>query len=118
MWYKNKVAEKSKEIERIILLETSESNIKNLIFALPEGIAVLDKTQKILMNNSAYTSLLQNIDFKDILLIKKCSDFKTKFNENLENFIIDFNKNNKTSSIFGVFKIKNSFLECTGTKVK
>ena len=71
IWYKNRVKNEYKEIERKILLETSQANIHNLVNAVPEGIVVIDQNQKILMKNEAFQKLINDTQFDDIKIIKK-----------------------------------------------
>ena len=107
-----------KEIERKILLETSQANIHNLVNAVPEGIVVIDQNQKILMKNEAFQKLINDTQFDDIKIIKKYSTAEFLFDESLSECIFEFKKNTQNSIIFGVFLIKTLNLECTGTKTK
>ena len=117
IWYWYQISGEYEEIERKILLETSQSNIHNLINAVPEGIVVLDKKSEILMKNEAFSLLLQENEFYSIKLMKKYN-FEPVFNENLLECIFGFQESSNKNVVFGVFIIKSVYLECTGAKIK
>jgi hypothetical protein len=103
IWYKNRVKNEYKEIERKILLETSQANIHNLVNAVPEGIVVIDQNQKILMKNEAFQKLINDTQFDDIKIIKKYSTAEFLFDESLSECIFEFKKTHKTASFSEFF---------------
>ena len=117
LYYGHKVSREFDEIERKILLEISESNIMNLVNAVPEGIVVVDNDSKTIMKNETYEKLVQGAQFSNIKFIEKYHQKENLFKENFLECLNEFNKTSKISIKFGVFFEKSAFIECTGTKI-
>ena len=118
MWYRYRINKDYEEINSKILLETSEANINYLINAVPEGIIVIDKNEKIIMKNEAYNNLLQEENISYVKLLEKYTPRDSTFNESLLECINEFKYNTKNSIKFGFFVVKSVYIECTGTKIK
>lgn len=116
-WYRYKLQKDYEEIERKIMLEDNQSNICNLINAVPEGIVVISKDCQVIMKNSTLEKLLSGLPLEDLKLIEKFCNFKEYFNENLCSSIKDFICSEKGSIKFGVLLVNEKYLDCTGTKI-
>lgn len=116
-WYKYKLWKDYQDIERKIHLEENQSNILNLINAVPEGIVVVSENCEVIMKNCTYDKLLQGNILEEMKLIEKfCSDQK-RFDEDLRKKICEFFGTDKDSTKFGVLMANRNYLECTGSKV-
>lgn len=117
-WYKYKLLKDYEEIERKLMLEDYQSNICNLINAVPEGIVVINEDCKIIMKNFTYKKLLQGLDIEELEVIEKYSNDQQGFEKNLCKNIRIFISTDRDSTKFGVLVVNEDYLDCTGTKVK
>lgn len=117
-WYKYKLLKDYEEIERKLMLEDYQSNICNLINAVPEGIVVINEDCKIIMKNFTYEKLLQGLDIEELEVIEKYSNDQQGFEKNLCKNIRIFISTDRDSTKFGVLVVNEDYLDCTGTKVK
>ena len=118
LWYRHRVRKDYEEIYRKIDLETSESNVKNLINAIPEGITVMNQDLCILMRNSASLRLLQGQSIFELKINQKFTKKKRNTCEKLINYVKEFKESVEINTSFGVFSINNNFLDCTGSKTQ
>ena len=118
IWYGYQINKEYEELSRKIELEISHSNAKNLINAIPEGIAVLNANLEILMSNNSNFKLLQG---QDIFRLKINEKFKKKDSDEcmeLGTHVRKFKESEEVTTIFGVCAINNYYLECTGSKTQ
>ncbi|OMJ85967.1 hypothetical protein SteCoe_12599 [Stentor coeruleus] len=116
-WYKYKLWKDYQDIERKIHLEENQSNISNLINAVPEGIIVVSEICEIIMKNCTYDKLLQGTSLEELKLIEGFCSNQKGFDENLCKKIVEFFGTDKNSTKFGVLLANMNYLECTGSKV-
>ena len=115
--YEHKFTKQYDDIGRKIILETNESNIHNLINAIPEGIIVIDSSHAILMKNTAYDKLIGTENLIELQRINKYHNKIYKKNYNLKEDINQFTLTGKNSIIIGIIQVHDRYLECTSTKI-
>ena len=116
--YRYRVSKDYEELVRKIELEMSDSNVRNLINAIPEGITVLNENLEVIMSNSASLKLIQG---ENILQLKIDAKFTKKLGQEcyeLLKYVMDFKESEEITTTFGVCAINNYYLECTGSKTK
>lgn len=117
-WYNYRVSKDYEEINREIQLENKQTNIKNLINAIPEGVIVMSKNFEILLNNQASQKLLNGGQFVDLNINQKFNNKEEDISESLMKYVEEFRDSEETTTIFGVCSTGSNYLECTGSKME
>ena len=118
IWYRYHMSKDYDELKNKIELEISDSNIKNLINAIPEGVAVLSENLSILMSNSASLKLLQGQTIFQLKINGRFNNHQRNTCQELMKYVNEFKESQETTTTFGVCSVKNLYLECTGSKSK
>lgn len=106
------------DTKRKIQLDVEKVNIDNLINAIPEGVAVINKNLEVIMKNNAFLKLLQDSSILQLEIDKNFKEKPPKDCESLQKSLEKFNESVEYTTTFGVCRFKNFFLECTGSKIK
>ena len=116
IWYNYHVNRDYQELTTKIELETSETNVKNLINAIPEGIAVLNEKLEVLMCNNATAKLIQTQSIFELMINQKFNNKQKNTSHKLMKYVREFKDSQETSTTFGVCSVEHFYLECTGSK--
>ena len=118
IWYRYHMSKDYDELKNKIELEISDSNIKNLINAIPEGVAVLSENLSILMSNSASLKLLQGQTIFQLKINERFNNHQRNTCQDLMKYVNEFKESQEITTTFGVCSVQNFYLECTGSKTK
>ena len=97
--YRYRVTKDYEDLIRKIEMEMNNSNVRNLINAIPEGVAVLNENLEVIMSNSASLKLIQG---ENILQLKIDAKFTKKLGQEcyeLLKYVMDFKESEEITTI-------------------
>ena len=118
LWFRYQVRRDYQELKIKIELEVSDSNVKNLINAIPEGIVVLDHDLKVIMSNTASLKLLGGGSCLHLKIYQKFQNNESSSYRELLKHVEEFTECVENTTSFGVCSANNYMLECTGSKMQ
>ena len=118
VWYWYAVSRDYQEIRVNIELENKQCNVQNLLNAIPEGILVLDKDLKVIMENKASQKLLKENNILELKLHEKYNNKEKNTSIALVKYVKEFKESSENSTTFGMCKSGCYSIECTGSKTE
>ena len=118
LWFKYQSSKDYEEIRIKLDLERSDSNVKNLINAIPEGILVLDHCLELLMSNNAFQKLMQGHSIFELKINRRFNIKERNICEDLVKYVKEFISGQETTTTFGVCCLNDFYIECTGNKAE